>query len=99
MTSWRATVTPPGERCIHVQDEPGVSSVISQTNFGIRGCLISNRLPTASPGPSSATSLVTDAVHSDQRSTSLNTSHTTPAGASISTPLSVIMYQMVHDYR
>src|ERR1700742_2630690 len=98
MMSWRATVIPPGERCTQVHDEPGVSSVTSQTSFGIRGCLISNRLPTASPGPSSATSRVTDAVHSGQRSTSLNTSQTTPAGASISTPLSVIMYQMVHDY-
>ena len=39
----------------------------------------------------------TDAVHSGQRSTSAKTSHTTDAGASISTLLSVIMYQMVHS--
>ena len=50
MTSWRATVKPPGERCTHVHEHPGVSSVTSHTNFGIRGCLISNRLPTARLG-------------------------------------------------
>ncbi len=38
-----------------------------------------------------------DAVHSDQRSTSVKTSHTTDAGASISMLPSVIMYQMVHN--
>src|SRR3954465_8486523 len=97
MTSWRATVRPPGERCTQVHEAPGVNSVTSHTSFGIRGCLISNRLPTARPGPSSAASRVTDAVHSGQRSTSLNTSQTMLAGASISTPQSVIMYQMVHD--
>ena len=69
----------------------------SQTSFGIRGCLISNRLPTAMPGPSRATRLVTEAVHSGQRSTSLKTSQTTVAGASMSTPQSVIMYQTVHE--
>ena len=36
-----------------------------------------------------------DAVHSDQRSTSTKTSHTTAAGASISMVPRVIMYQMV----
>src|SRR5690349_21239052 len=99
MTSCRASVVPPGDRCTHVHPAPGTSSVTSHTSFGIRGCLISNRLPTARPGPSSATSRVTEAVHSGQRSTSLKTSHTTAAGASISTPLSVIMYQMVHRTR
>ena len=63
----------------------------------MRGCLISNRLPTAMPGPSRATRLVTEAVHSGQRSTSLKTSQTTVAGASMSTPQSVIMYQTVHE--
>src|SRR5262245_7062112 len=98
MTSWRATVKPPGERCTQVHDAPGATSVTAQISFGMRGCLISNRLPTARSGPSRATSRVTEAVQSGQRSTSLNTSQTTSAGASISTPQSVIMYQMVHDY-
>src|SRR5215510_7541938 len=88
---------PPGERCTQVHDEPGLNSVTSHTSFGMRGCLISKRLPTARPGPSSATIRVTDAVHSCHRSTSLNTSQTTWAGASIASPQSVIMYQMVHE--
>ncbi len=75
------------------------TSVTSQTNFGMRGSLISNRFPTAMPGPSSATSRVTEAVHSGHRSTSLKTSQTTMEGASISMPHSVIMYQMVHEWR
>ena len=60
------------------------------------GCLIENRLPTAKLDPSRPTSEVTEAVHSGQCSTSLKTSHTSCAGASISTLSSVIMYQMVH---
>ncbi|EUA90540.1 hypothetical protein I551_2967 [Mycobacterium ulcerans str. Harvey] len=56
-----------------------------QTSLVILGCLIANRLPTARPGPSSAASEVTEAVHSGQRSTSLKTAQTVSGGASIST--------------
>src|SRR3954449_523759 len=89
---------PPGEVCTQVHETPGVTSVTFHTSLGILGCLISNRLPTARPGPSRATRRVTEAVHSGQRSTALNTSHTSETGASISTPLSVSMYQMVHQW-
>ena len=91
-----ANVVPPGDRCRHVHEAPGSTSVTSQTSFGIRGCLISKRFPTSMPAPSRATTRSTDAVHSGQRSTSAKTSQTTAAGASISMLLSVIMYQMVH---
>src|SRR5947209_14965208 len=97
MTSCRAVVSAPGARCTHVQDRPGSISVTFQASAPIPGCLITNRLPTPRPVPSRPTSDVTDAVHSGQRSTSLNTSHTSCAGASISMLSSVIMYQMVHE--
>ena len=76
---------------------PWSISVTFQTSFDMPGCLIENRLPTARLAPSFPTSDVTDAVHSGQCSTSLKTSHTNCAGASISTLSSVIMYQMVHE--
>ena len=97
VTSWVANAVRPASCWRHVHEMPGSTSVTSQTSVGIRGCLISNRLPTSIPGPSRATMRSIDAVHSDQRSTSVNTSHTTDAGASISMLLSVIMYQMVHN--
>src|SRR4051812_4992557 len=90
-------VRPPGERCSHVHDLPSSSAVTSHTSLGRRGCLISNRLPIARPGPSSAFSLVTEAVQSGQRSTSEKTFHTSGAEASISMAQSVIMYQMVQE--
>ena len=96
LVRWRRW-SPPGDRWRHVHERPGSTSVTSHTSFGRRGCLISKRLPTSMPGPSSATIRSTDAVHSGQRSTSAKTSHTIGAGASISTLLSVIMYQMVHQ--
>src|SRR5882672_1010223 len=87
----------PGERCTHVQDEPGSISVTCQTSFCMPGCLIANRLPTARAGPSCPTRDVTEAVHSGQCSTSLKTSHTSCGGASISMLSSLNMYQMVHQ--
>ena len=97
-TSCTAIVLPPAERCSHVQDVPSLSCVTCHTSFGSRGCLISNRFPTARPGPSSALRLVTDAVHSGQRSTSENTSQTNVEGASMAMALSVNMYQMVQEW-
>ena len=91
-------VRPPGERCSHVHDLPSSSAVTSHTSLGSRGCLISNRFPTARPGPSSAFRLVTDAVHSGQRS---HVGEDVPdqrfAEASMSMAQSVIMYQMVQE--
>ena len=52
-TSWEASVVPPGDRWRHVHETPGSTSVTSHTSFGRRGCLISKRLPTSMPGPSS----------------------------------------------
>ena len=71
-------------------------SVTVQTSLGSRGCLISNRRPIASCAPSRPRNRVTDAVQFGQCSTSVKTSHTRSAGASISTLLELIMYQMVH---
>src|SRR5580693_7824240 len=86
----------PGERCTQVQEEPGSISVTFQISFCMPGCLIANRLPTASVGPSCPTRDVTDAVQSGQCSTSLKTSHTNCGSVSISILSSVNMYQMVH---
>src|SRR5262249_3660191 len=97
ISSWVATVDAPTDFCVHAHDRPVSTDVTVHTSLGNLGWMISNRRPGSSPSPSRAVSRVTEAVHSGHRSTSENTSHTTPGGASISMLLSVIMYQMVHD--
>src|SRR6516162_7704338 len=82
----------------HAQDRPGVTSVTSQTRRGRRGCRIEKRFPTSTPGASSPLASLTEGVHSGHRPTSVKTAQTAAASASISTWLSIFMYQMVHEY-
>ena len=51
MTSWRATVKPPGARCTQVHAPPGVTSVTSQTSFGMRRLIDLEPLADREPGP------------------------------------------------
>ena len=68
-----------------VKLRPSSSWVTRQTAGGTRGCRIRARLPTRSGPASSRRMLVTEGVHSAQRSPSIMTAHTRSGGAEMST--------------
>src|SRR5262249_27234773 len=96
-TRWSATLTAPGDFWRHVHATPGSTAVTSHTTLGRRGCLISNRLPTSLPGPPRAALRALGAVPSAHSPTAAYPPQPPAAGPSISTLLSTIMYQMVHN--
>jgi hypothetical protein len=65
--------------------ESGSSAMTVHTDGNNRGCRTRARLRSASEPPSNRSTLVTEGVHSGQRSTSLITRHTRSSGASMST--------------
>src|SRR5687767_10530802 len=75
----------PGAVLTQVKLRPGSTSDTFQRAGGSFGCRTRTRVPTASGPGSSFSALVTESVHSCQRSTSLMTDQTLSGGAAIST--------------
>src|SRR5207253_4850448 len=81
----------------HSKKCPGSSAVTRQTSGGSFGCLIRAQLPTASSPGSSRRTLVTEAVHSGQRSTSAMIDQTRSGGASTLIERSILIPQSFHQ--